>query len=607
MVWRLVAVAAVIAAAYSNSFHGPFVIDDQASVVQNADIRDLTRLGRVLSPAPASPVAGRPLVNLTFAIDFALNGLNVTGYHVSNLAWHVACALLLFGVVRRTLVLSSTPPALRDQAANLALAVALVWGVHPLTTEVVDYLSQRTESMMAFWLLLTLYAAIRSASQPTSRWDTLAVAACVAGTVCKETIAVAPLLVALYDRVFLYRTWREARTARGSLYLGLAASWLVLGGLVLSGPRAAVTGAGSGVPVWTYLLNQAPIVVDYLRLSIWPSGLVVLYGWPATLTLGDVWPQALAVLVLLAVTAVALVRAPRLGYLGAWVFIALAPTSSVLPIATEVGAERRMYLPLMALAMLAVLAVARLRTGRAVHVMLLIATVAGLSVLTIRRTAEYASPLTLARTVVERRPTALAHHLLGEQLGLAGERVEAEQELRAAVALGDTRAHYQLGVLLLDGKRAAEAGPELEAFVATAGVPQRLRWLEPPIVDVLSARLQLSQVYGLQRRWADAAAQARLVLDAAPKHPEALRLLAVALFGAQLWPEVIPVLRDYLEQRPGDSLARSNLGVALIGAGRLDEAVGELRRAVQANPDDANARRLLSMALADQQAGRPAR
>ena len=613
-VWRIAAIVAVILAAYSNSFRGPFVIDDQASVVQNPDIRDLTRLDRVLAPRSDSPVAGRPLVNLTFAADYALHELEVTGYHVTNLAWHVACALLLFGVVRRTLTLPSMPPAIAADAPDAALAVALVWGVHPLTTEVVDYLSQRTESMMAFFLLLTVYAAIRSEASPGRRWHALAIVACLAGTVCKETIAVAPVLVALYDRVYLYPSWREAARARGSLYLGLAASWLVLGGIVLSGPRAAVSGFSSGVSPWTYLLNQAVIVVDYLRLSLWPSGLVVLYGWPETLTLGDVLPYALGVVALLAITLVALVRMPRLGYLGAWFFIALAPTSSVVPIATEVGAERRMYLPLMALVVLAVLGVAavlraalgtapeRRRAARVAAAVLLAVSVAGLAALTVRRTAEYASPLTLARTAVERRPTAVAHHLLGEHLALAGQSAEAEKELRAAIALGDSRARYQLGALLLNAQRFREAASELEAFVATAGVPQRLRWLEPPLLEVLSSRLRLAQVYAVDRRWADTAAQARLVLEVAPRHPEALRLLGLALSGAQLFPEAVAVLREYLAVRPADATARSNLAIALIATGRLDDAVGELTRAVETEPGNANARRLLDMAVADQRA-----
>ena len=611
-VWRAAAIAAVILAAYSNSFRGPFVIDDQASVVQNPAIRDLARLDRVLSPPRDSPVAGRPLVNLSFAVDYALSGLGVTAYHVTNLAWHVACAWLLFGVVRRTLALPSMPPAIAEEAPNLALAAALVWGVHPLTTEVVDYVSQRTESMMAFCLLLTLYAAIRSHASAGRGWHGLAIVACLAGTVCKETIAAAPLLVVLYDRVFLYRSWRDAAQARGSLYVGLVASWLVLAGVVLSGPRAAVSGFDSGVPVRTYLLNQAAILVDYLRLTVWPTNLVALYGWPEPLTLADVLPQALAVLGLLAITAVALVRAPKLGYVGAWVFVVLAPASSIVPIATEVGAERRMYVPLMALAVLAVVGVnaavravikADLKVRSAVvGAAVLVVVVAGLGALTMRRNTEYASAISLAQTVVDRRPTAIAHHLLGEQFGLAGRAADAERELRAAVALGNSRARFQLGTILMDARRWPEAASELEAFVATAGVPQRLKWLNPPLIDLLTARLQLAQIYGAERRWADAAAQARMVLEYAPRHPEALRLLSIGLVGAQVWPEAVTVIRDYLTLRPADTMARSNLAIALIAIGRLDEAVAELQRATQTDPNDANARRLLNMALEDQRA-----
>jgi len=384
--------------------------------------------------------------------------------------------------------------------------------------------------------------------------------------------------------------------------MGLVASWLVLAGFVMSGPRAAVTGFASGVSPWTYLLNQASIVVEYLRLTVWPSGLVVLYGWPDMLTLWDVLPQAVGLVAMLVVTIVGLVRVPPLGFLGAWFFVALAPASSVLPIVTEVGAERRMYVPLMALATLAVLAVWLVVRARVARVALLIVAVAGLGTLTMRRTAEYASAITLARTVVERRPTAVAHHLLGEQLGIGGQTAEAEKELRAAIQMGDSRARYQLAAVLVNAQRLPEAAAQLEAFVATTGVPQRLRWLDPPLLDVLTARLQLAQIYSVQRRWADAAAQARLVLEVVPRHPEASRLLGTSLVAAQVWPEAITVLRDYLTLRPDDARTRTNLAIGLVGAGRLDEAVSELQRAAATDPNDPNTRRLLDMALADQRA-----
>jgi protein O-mannosyl-transferase len=615
--WRAAVILVAAVAAYANSFHGPFVLDDQASVVQNPDIRDLGRLDRVLNPWPDSPVAGRPLVNLTFALDYAVGGLDVTGYHVVNLAWHVACAWLLFAIVRRTLELPAARLRAGTSPPGVALAATLLWAVHPLNTEVVDYVTQRTESMMAFCLLLALYAAIRAHASP--RWHAPAIVACLAGTVCKETIAVAPLLIALHDRVFVFASWREALRARGRLYVGLGASWLVLGGLVSAGPRAAVSGLGSGVSVWTYLLNQADVIVDYLRLTVWPSGLVVFYGWPEMVSLGDVLPQAIFVVLLLALTAVALAKAPRLGYLGAWFFVTLAPTSSLIPIATEVGAERRMYLPLMALAVLAVVAadalVARIggsntvsRNGptpaRTAAVAALVVAVVALGWATFVRNAEYASALTLAQTIVDRRPTGVAYHILGEQLGLAGRRAEAEAALKAAVANGNSRARYQLGALLIDDKRYAEATTELEAYVATSGVRQRLRWLQPPLNEVVGARLMLADIAAADRRWADVAAQSRQVLAILPRHPDAQRLLGTAFFNTRQWGEAVATLRAYLETRPGDAAARTSLGVALVASEQLDAAVAEFQRAVETDPANAEARRLLQLALEDQRARR---
>src|SRR5262249_9476793 len=152
----------------------------------------------------------------------------------------------------------------------------------------------------------------------------------------------APVMMVLYDRVFVFDSVKKALRARWRLYAGLAASWLVLAFLLSSSPRASSAGFSIGVSPWTYLLNQTVMIVRYLRLAVWPRALAVDYGWPVPLTLTDVLPEALLVLALAAATIAALIRRPPLGFLGAWFFITLAPSSSIVPIATEVGAERRM-------------------------------------------------------------------------------------------------------------------------------------------------------------------------------------------------------------------------------------------------------------------------
>jgi hypothetical protein len=113
------------------------------------------------------------------------------------------------------------------------------------------------------------------------------------------------------------------------------------------------------VTPWVYLLNQAVMIVHYLRLTFWPSGMVLDYGVPRALTLAQVAPQMVFVTLLGLLTIVALVRAPAAGFLGAWFFVTLAPSSSIVPIHTEVGAERRMYLASMALVVLTVVTLHR--------------------------------------------------------------------------------------------------------------------------------------------------------------------------------------------------------------------------------------------------------
>ena len=540
------------------------------------------------------------------------------GYHVWNIAVHLLCALVVFGVVRRTLELPRLRALRGLGPVSLAFAAALIWTLHPLNSEVVDYLTQRTESMMALCYLLTLYGSIRAiAPAAAGVAGASLVASCALGMACKETMVTAPVIVVLYDRVFVFDSLKQAFRARWRFYAGLAATWLVLAALIGSGPRAAVVGFSAGVSPWTYLLNQAVMIARYLRLAIWPRSLVVFYGWPLPLTLGDVMPYALLIVVLLLLTVVALVRRPKLGFLGAWFFITLAPTSSVVPIATEVGAERRMYLPLVALVVLAVIggsqvweivkrrwpdltALLPARVASLGGALVLTATSAALAAGTVARNREYASALSLARTVVERRPTSIAHHILGVELMAAGRHEEAVRHLREAIR-GDSRARYDLGLELFNSGKLDEAIEQLQAFVGTWRLPYRLvpRWLEPPANEVIQARDLMGRAFAMQRRWPQAIEQARLILTMAPANVEAQGLLAQALFGQEMFEEAILHFREYLKARPNDLNALSNLGIALVATGKIDDAIAVFRHAVDVDPRNAQAHSNLATALYD--------
>jgi Flp pilus assembly protein TadD len=592
--WPILVIVVAGSLAYSNSLAGPFVFDDELSILENLSIRELWHLGRVLAPERELPVAGRPLVNLSFALNYAAGGYSVAGYHLVNVALHLACALLVFGAVRRTLVRTRLADRVSWPPMYLAFAASLLWTLHPLNTEAVNYVTQRTELMMAAFYLLTLYAAIRAAAAPKAGgWNALAVLSCAAGMACKESMVTAPVILVLYDRVFLFDSFRDALRSRWRLYVGLALSWIVLAALLSSGPRIHSAGFSSGVGVWTYLLNQTVMIAGYLGHAVWPRALVFNYGWPAPLTLADVLPYAVLVAALLATTVFALVRYPPWGFLGAWFFVTLAPTSSVVPIATEVGADRRMYLPLIALVVLAAIGVSLVERfwSRRGAVALLAACAVALGAATLARNREYGSALLLATTVVDRHPTSNAQHALGVELIKVGRKDEGIAHLRQAIP-GASRAHYALGVELFQQGRTTEAIDELRTFVD----------LEPLLLEAVSARQLLGQAFAKQQQWPEAIAEYRTLLTMNPSLEERLTtevLLGEAFQRHEEYSEAVAHYSQYLQVRPNDAAVLTSLGISLVGAGRPAEAVAAFQRAAAANPNDGGGQRNLANALID--------
>jgi protein O-mannosyl-transferase len=362
------AIVVVGAAVYTNSIHGTFVFDDLFGIVENRSIRHLWPPDAVLAPPPTTTVEGRPVVNLSLALNYAVDRwlqygfspgsaakplFNVIRYHIFNITVHLSAALVLFAIVRRTL--ARLGGAVGARATLLALVSALIWVVHPVQTESVTYTIQRAESMAGLFYLLTLYLVLRGSVDRDGEslrplgWYLAAVAACLTGMATKEIMATAPLVVLAYDRIFLATSFRELFRRRWPLYLALAATWLPLAGLVYSsGSRGDAVGFDQGVSGWQYLVTQFGVIVHYLRLCFWPRPLIFDYGhWLAT-TPAEIVPPACLIGVLVLGTLVALRYRPAFGFLGIWFFCILAPSSSIVPIVTQTAAEHRLYLPLAA-------------------------------------------------------------------------------------------------------------------------------------------------------------------------------------------------------------------------------------------------------------------
>ncbi len=532
----LALLAALIVAAgawaYSTSFRGVLVLDDVRAIVRNPTIRSLWPPSIPLSPPSESTVAGRPVANLSFAISYALGSstpaaIDIAPFHAGNLIIHLAAALLLFGIVRRTLLSSSLRPGFGTAAPWLALAIALVWAVHPLQTAAVTYVVQRVESLMGFFYLLTLYCAIRATGGAReSAWTAAAIVSCAAGMGTKEAMVTAPIVVALWYRCFGAPAPGGTRVERRMLFAGLAATWVVLGLLVLNEHRAPSIRLDPGT-IWLYLRTQAEVVVHYLRLAFVPTSLVFFYDWPLTpVPLVRAW-QAALLAALAALTVRSVVRRRPAGFLGAWFFLVLAPTSSVLPIVTEVAAEHRMYLPLAAAISAVVLlafvigrrTIRNARAARAVAVIGVVAIVGLLGTGTRARNRVYWSAESLWQDTVTKRPNdARSRIAYGETLAAAGRFVEAEAQLRTGIELAPQNpfAHVRLGGVLAQQQKADAAIPHLRTALA----------LRPGDVD---AHRLLAEIYSVKRQDSLAVTHYEQALVALPDDAHLLAGLAAIL------------------------------------------------------------------------------
>ncbi len=575
--------------AYFNTFSVPFMFDDKPAITGNPSIRQWATA--LTPPDVGSGVTGRPLVNLSFALNHAVSGDAVWSYHALNLLIHAGAGLALFGILRRTLLRPVFSDRVRTAALPLAFAIAALWLVHPLQTESVTSIIQRTESLVGLFYLLTLYGFVRmiEASSRAWLWGAGSIAACLLGMATKEVMVTAPLLVLLYDRTFAAGSLREALRLRGRYYLALACTWLLLGWLVLSGggTRGEAAGFGLGVTPWMYALTQCRAVLLYLQLALWPHPLVFDYGTDIVRQPSEVWWQIIALAVLLGVVGCAWWRRLPIGFLGAWFFLILAPSSSVVPLVSQTIAEHRMYLPLAAvIAFMVVSAFAWL--GRVVlYVAYVLVPLAVL--LTVQRNRDYRNEETLwADTVAKAPNNARARINLAEVLINDGRPAEALDHAFEAVRLRPNHAEAQtnLGIAFTQLGRPAEA-------LAACGKAVELR------PDYARGRSNYGIVLAQSGRWNEAITQFEEALRLAGDDPDANRIrgnLARALLRANRWDEAVTQFKAVIKAEPGAADMHYNLALALGLSGRDAEAIAELQTLLQLNPGHAGARAALEAA-----------
>ncbi len=601
---RLLILEIVVLAAYSNSFRADLVADSATVIlkdprVQAASVENVSRIFQegYWAAAPSSGLY-RPLTTLSYLVNYTLlgNGPHGAGYHWVNFALHAVNILLVYalGVL-----------AFGDDWLGLALAA--LWGLHPLLTESVTNIVGRADLLAAFGVLAGILSHARAACLRGRRklgWLAALAAAQAIGIFAKENAVVLPGVMLLWDLTWRERAaWRERLPGYLSAALPLAVYFLLRSRLhapmVIAFTDNPLVAAG----FWAARITALKVAGSYLGLFLWPATLSADYSYNCVPVVA--WPPAFgeaakAVLALAACLTLGLVavRARRarkpLFLFGLFFFLTLSPVSNWIVLVGSIKAERFLYLPSIGLAGCLVAAAAalarRLHWKRTAALALTLPCLA-LGARTYARNLDWQDEFSLWSSAVQACPeSARAHINLGYLLSPVPDRLPetiAEYETAVRIEPGLAEAHYDLGTALLRMPgRLPDAVAEYQAALR----------IEPRLVEAhYDLGTALAQMPG---RLPEAIAEWRATVVLRPDHAGAHNNLGNALAQTGRMAEAAAELQAALRIQPDFAPAHNTLGTILFRMpGRAEEAIAEFETATRLDPGFADAHRNLGLAF----------
>ena len=419
---------------YSNTFNSPFCFDDTQFIVENPSIRDLRDLPAIWSYFPS-----RSISFLSFAFNYHFNQLRPFGYHLVNLAIHLAATVSVWWFI----LLTFSTPGMRDKeisrdARLLAFAGGLLFVAHPVQTEAVTYIWQRTACLgtLFYVLSLALYVKARIAGERGAGGSLgrvyygLSLAAAGLGMFTKEMVFTLPLMILLYEFCFL----SEGKKLKWKYVTPFLVLLLVIPLLVVftepapSLEQKKLLTASLGIPRGHYFLTQFRVLATYLRLLFLPFNQNLDYDYPLSRSLGEIPTLASFLLLLLILLGGILLwgRHRLLSFSVFWFFLTLSVESSVIPLRNVIF-EHRLYLPLVGYCVFLPAGLYYLggRRRRALALAILAISAGSYSLLTYTRNIVWKSRLSLWDDTIRKSPgkaraynnRGLAYHDLGEYDG----------------------------------------------------------------------------------------------------------------------------------------------------------------------------------------------
>ncbi len=538
---------------YSNTFHASFHFDDEPSIFSNPAIRNLRNLKAIWDFNPT-----RFFAYLSLAFNYRLHRLSLPGYHLFNLAVHLGASMLVCWLA--LLVLSS--PKVKDypvagHAKLISLLAGLIFAAHPIQTQAVTYIIQRTASLAAFFYLLSVCCYLKARLKQTQKPDFRcwlrfyagSILAAFAAFFTKEFSVTLPFMLLLCEVSLFRDDYKKVIKHLAPFFLLLL---LVLTTIKITGSESRslqeFQASLTAVTPVQYLLTQFLVIVTYLRLLLLPVNQNLDYDYPIAQTLWQT-PVLISFLLLLLILAAAVIlfRKHRLlSFSIFWFFLTLAPESSIFPI-RDVIFEHRLYLPMAGYSIFLPTGFYCLFGEKRLKPMVaaLLAVVTCYSVMAYTRNRVWRDEITLWSDVAAKSPNkARSFSNLGTAYAYRGRYQEAidacKQAIRIKPDIAET--YNNLGVAYTGMGRHQEA------------------------IDACKQALRLK-----------------------PDYAEAHNTLGAIYYKLSLYQEALDAYKQAVRIIPYYAKAHYNLGLIYEKLGRYQEALDAYKQAVSISPDFAEA------------------
>ncbi len=590
---------------YGNTLFHSFHFDDIPSILEKPWIRGLDKI-----PQFIFSVFSRPLVILSFNLNYAISGFEVWSYHAFNIFFHATATLLVYRLAVLTQTVASKSNAQTGAPrSSIPLLSAFIFALHPLSTQSVTYISSRSTVLVTLFYLAALILFFKGLVEPTStsagtsrkrlfragHWCWAGVCFLL-GLFSKQTIVTLPMMMFLFHYYFVssltFFNWLKSQ-AKWIALTGAAATFALAWKYYLGGGLAFASSTPYS-PASYFLTQTFVIPFEYFRKLLFPFNLNIDVNFPV-LSDWSVWTHWAGVVILTGYVGLSImisrnkessINKKRAGFGMTWILITLLPTSSLVPL-LDVAVEHRTYLPMVGFSLLLGGILGGMLDHRttpgavalnnraalavwACSLLLLVFFSAGV----IKRNAVWKDEVSLWNDAKNKSPNLVRpHNNLGEAYDKLGEYDRAISEFESALKLNPNYFFALNNLGNIYGKQ--KNYPEAIAYFEKA-LKQK--------ADYSPAHYNLARALHLMGKPDAAILSYREAIRFNPYFEQAFYNLANLLLEAKKPKEATKYFLQFLKMQPDHARARFGLGNAYAVQGQLDQAYAEYQRSADLDP-----------------------